>query len=92
MPSGTEQEAEVLQNETPGPTSSSPLSSSFLSSPEDLISGFEAAETPSVQLSLAATSGYGKDAGNSIPGPGNSRCTGSKAGALVSMVGGQPGG
>lgn len=64
---------------------SGPLSGSFLSSPEDLVSGFEAAETPPVQLRLAATSSYGKDAGNSIPGPGNSKCKGPEAGLKGSI-------
>lgn len=65
------------------------MSDSFLPSPEDLVSGFEAAEIPhQVQLGLAATSDYGKNTGNSISGPGNSKCKGPEAGLKGSMFGG----
>ena len=63
----------------------------FCLSPEDLFSGFEAAEILAVQLGLAATSGYGKNPGNSISGLGNSRSEGPEAALKGSMSGGQKG-
>lgn len=68
-----------------------PLANSFLFSPEDLVSGFEAAEMSPVQLGLAATSNYGKKAGNHIPGPGNSTWGGPEAGLKENVFGGQQG-
>lgn len=58
-------------------------------SPEDLVSGFEAAEILPVQLGLAATSSYGKNPGNSISGLGNSRSKGPEAALKGSMSAGQ---
>lgn len=92
-------EAEVLGLEIPGPASfpwclvrasgaPAPCVLASCLSPEDLVvSGFEASKIPPVQLGLAATSGYGKNAGNNISGLENSRCKGPEAGLKRSMSG-----
>lgn len=64
-----------------------PLSGGLLFSPEDLVSGFKAAEATPVQLGFAATGGYGKNVRISIPGSGGSKCKGPEAGPEGSVFG-----
>ena len=98
---GSDRQAEVLGLEIPGPASfpwclvtasgaPAPCLVASCLSPEDpVVSGFEASKIPPVQLGLAATSGYGKKAGNSISRLENSRCKGPEAGLKRSMSGRQ---